>query len=172
MAEKTGKKESKAAEKEDKAAEYKEMLQRLQAEFENYRKRTEKEVQRYKEYAAAEFAKKALPVLDSFELALKHSDSNAEKLKKGIELIYAQLYTMLYAEGLKPIDAAGKRFDPYVHEAMMHQESEKEGVVLEEMQRGYMFKEAVLRHSKVKVGKKTKEAECAGINKDAREQGN
>lgn len=136
-------------------AEYKELLQRLQAEFENYKKRTEKEMQQHKEYAVAYFIKKLLPMLDSFELALKNNCST-EMLRKGLELIYVQLHTTLAAEGLKPINAVGEKFDPYVHEAIVHQASEQDNIVIEEMQRGYIFKDAVLRHSKVKVGKKIK----------------
>ena len=131
-----------------------ETLQRLQAEFENYKKRAEKENKEYKCYAEAELVKRLLPVLDSFELAIQSNNNDAEKLKKGIEAIYAQLYSMLSHAGLKPIKAAGERFDAYKHEVLMKEESEKDGVVLEELQKGYTFKDLVIRHSKIKVGKK------------------
>jgi molecular chaperone GrpE len=137
--------------------EYKETIQRLQAEFENYKKRVEKDIANYKEYANAELVKRLLPVLDSFELAIKNINSDGEKFKKGVELVYAQLYSALETEGLTPIKAVGEKFDPYKHEALMQQGSEEE-TVLEELQKGYMFKGAVIRHSKVKLGKK--EAKC------------
>jgi molecular chaperone GrpE len=134
-------------------ADYKETLQRLQAEFENYKKRTEKEKLQVCEYSNRNLIAKMLPVIDSFELALKNT-SDLKKFKEGVELIYAELYSLLKSEGLRPIDAVGKKFDPYMHEAMMKEDSEKDDLVLEDFQRGYMLKDAVLRHSKVKVGVK------------------
>lgn len=132
-----------------KEAEYKETLQRLQAEFDNFRKRNEKEMAAFKEYASAEFVKKLLPVLDSFELALKNN-TNPEQFRKGVEMIYAQLSTTLEDEGLRPIKAVGEVLDPFKHEVLL-QETGPEGII-EELQRGYMFKAHVLRTSKVKVG--------------------
>ncbi|MCP3686693.1 MAG: nucleotide exchange factor GrpE [bacterium] len=136
-----------------KEAEYKETLQRLQAEFENYKKRVEKEVKTQNTCANMGLVKELLPVIDSFELALKNQQ-NHEEFTKGIELIYAQLFSVLESEGLRPIKTDGEKFDPYKHEALMQEKSEKDGVILEELQKGYMLKDAVLRHSKVKVGKK------------------
>lgn len=132
--------------------EYKELLQRLQADFENYKKRVEKDVGHYKFYTNAELVKKLLPVLDSFELAIKNCNADSEKFRKGIELVYAQLYSALEAEGLKGIKAVGEKFNPYFHEAIMQGEGEEEKI-LDELQKGYIFRDAVLRHSKVKVGK-------------------
>lgn len=133
-------------------ADYKETLQRLQAEFENYKKRVEKDVALSNACSRQDFIKKLLPVIDSFELALKNKEG--ADFKKGVEMIYAELYSLLRNEGLAPIDALGKRFDPYVHEAVMKEESDEDEVVLEEFQRGYKLGDAVIRHSKVKIGAK------------------
>lgn len=154
--EKLEKKEEKKIEeeKDQKIKELIETLQRLQAEFENYKKRIEKENAIYKDYAEIQLVKHILPVLDSFELALQSNTNDAERLKKGTEILYAQLYSTLSQAGLKPIRALGEKFDPYRHEVLMKVDSEKEGIVLEEFQKGYTFKDVIIRHSKVKVGKR------------------
>ena len=129
-------------------------LKRLQAEFENYKKRVEREKIEFVKYAHADVIANMLTVLDSFEIALKNT-SDKEKFIEGIKIIYAQLYSALEAEGLKPIKATGEKFDPYKHEVLMKQESDKpEGTVLEEFQKGYTLNDKVLRHSKVKVSGK------------------
>ena len=131
-------------------------LQRLQAEFENYKKRIDKEKEDFVKYAKHEVIAKILPILDSFELALKNCKIDKDALK-GFELIFSQLYSTLEAEGLRPIEAFGKKFDPYKHEVLMQEVSDKEeDLVLEELQKGYMLNEKVLRHTKVKVAKKGK----------------
>ncbi len=152
-----------AAKKDDMAKQlddYKDSLQRLQAEFENYKKRVDKEKQQFRQFAAAEVVRGFLPVLDSFELALKSiSGSNEkeaadEKVVKGLELIYGQFYSALESQGLRPIKAVGGRLDPYRHEVLMQEETldeKKDGLVAEEFQKGYMLNDAVLRYSKVKV---------------------
>ena len=151
--EKETKKSKKSGDKE-KIVELTDDLQRLQAEFENYKKRTDKEKQEFSNYAKAELIAKLLPLLDTFEIALKNTKDH-EKFAKGMEMVFAQLFSALEAEGLRPIQAHGKKFDPYYHEVMLKQESDREeGVVLEELQRGYMFKDKVLRYSKVKVTEK------------------
>lgn len=158
-------------EKSSEAEEYKEMLQRLQADFENYRKRVEREKAEIKYCTKAELMAKLLPVLDSFELALKNS-SDKEKFLKGVELIFAQFHGILSSDGVRQIDSVGKKFDPYMHEALMQRESEKDGIVLEELQKGYMIDNFVLRHSKIIIGKKSgKEVEDAGIKGHAEEDG-
>ena len=129
-------------------------LQRTQAEFENYKKHVDKEKTEFVKYAKAELIHKILPTLDSFELALKNTKDN-EKFVKGMEMVYAQLFSLLESEGLKPIESVGKKFDPYLHEVMLKEKSDKEdGIVLEELQKGYMLNDKVLRHSKVKVSEK------------------
>lgn len=134
------------------AAEYKDSLQRLQAEFENYKKRSDKENAVFRLHTHAEMIKSLLPVLDSFELALKNT-SDKEEFTKGVEMIYAQFHSMLEEHGLCKIEAEGKQFDPYKHEVLMQVESKEDGKILEELQKGYMLNDLVLRHTKVKVGK-------------------
>ncbi len=150
------KKEPAVDELKKKADEYKDALQRLQADFENYKKRCDRETASLRKYANAEIIKSLLPILDSFELALKNN-SDHEKFVKGVEMIYAQLYSLLEDAGLKKIEAEGRRFDPYVHEVLLQEESEKDGIVLEELQKGYALDGAVIRHSKVKIGRKKEE---------------
>ena len=155
-------KPAKATDKDElkkKIDEYKDALQRSQAEFENYKKRVDKEKEEFVKYAKAESIAKILPILDTFEIALKNTKEH-EKFVKGMEMTFAQLVSTLGAEGLKPIEALGKNFDPYLHDVMLKQKSDKEdGIVLEELQKGYMFHDKVLRHSKVKVSEKIKEKE-------------
>ena len=140
-----------------------ETLQRLQAEFENFCKRVEKENGEFKKFAKAEIVKKMLPVLDSFELALKNNSKcskDSDKIVKGMEMIYAQLFQVLEDEGLRKIETTGKKFDPYYHEVLMveNDSSKDEDIVVEELQKGYMINDKVLRYSKVKINKKKEEA--------------
>ncbi len=152
-------KDNKPTDKE-KIAELTETLQRLQAEFENYKKRVDKENSEFVKYAKAELIQRLLPTLDTFEIALKSTKDN-EKFVKGMEMVYAQLVSLLHSEGLKPIEAIGKKFDPYLHEVMLKEKSDKdEGIVLEELQKGYMLNGRVLRHSKVKISEKAEKAEA------------
>ena len=141
-------------EKIQKIDELTDTLKRLQAEFENFKKRADREKTEFVKYAHADVISQLLPVLDSFEIALKNT-SDKEKFVEGIKIIYAQLYSALEAEGLKPIKAAGVRFDPYKHEVLMKEESDKpEETILEEFQKGYMLNDRVIRHSKVKISGK------------------
>lgn len=143
------------AELEAQIAEWKDKYQRLMAEFENARKRTAKEaVQRY-DLGAMGVLEKLLPVIDNFERGL---DAVAEEDKdsafvQGIQQIYKQLMSVFEDLGVSAMDAEGKEFDANLHNAVMHVEDEEygENVVVEEMQKGYMYKENVLRHSMVKV---------------------
>ena len=152
-------KDNNPADKE-KIAELTETLQRLQAEFENFRKRTEKEKAEFVKYAKAELMQKLLPTIDTFEIALKSTKDN-EKFVKGMEMVYAQFVSTLQSEGLKPIESAGKKFDPYLHEVMLKEKSDKDdGVVLEELQKGYMLNDRVLRHSKVKISERAEKKEA------------
>ncbi|MFH1771178.1 MAG: nucleotide exchange factor GrpE [archaeon] len=141
-----------------------ETLQRVQAEFENFKKRTEKEATEFKEYAETDLIKSLLSVLDNFELALNNHKSPREFLK-GVELIYAQLFQSLEERGLTVIEAKGKQFNPYEHEALLTEASEeKENTVLEELQKGYRFKDKIIRHTKVKIAKQSKEVLENGKN--------
>ncbi|MBU0627677.1 MAG: nucleotide exchange factor GrpE [Nanoarchaeota archaeon] len=143
-------------EKEKKIEELTDTLQRLQAEFENYKKYVDKSKSEFQKYARADMIMKLLPTLDSFEMALKNTE-NKEKFIKGIDLIFSQLFQLLENEGLRPIECIGKTTDPYKHEVLLMQESDKEeGLILEELQKGYMLGDKVLRHSKVKAAKKRK----------------
>ena len=129
-------------------------LKRLQAEFENYKKWSVKEKMEFARYSNADLIEKILPVVDSFEIALKNT-SDSEKFVAGMKMIYVQFHSMLEAFGLRPIKAIGEKFDPYRHEVLMKEESEKpEGTILEEFQKGYMLHDKVLRHSKVKISGK------------------
>ncbi len=138
---------------EEENIDLKNTLQRLAAEFDNYKKRTDKEKADYKTYLVKDFVEKLLPIIDSFELALKDT-KNAETFRKGVEMIYSQLYTMLEKEGLKPIESLGEKLDPYKHEALLHEKSDKpDDTIIEELSKGYMLKDAVVRTSKVKIAK-------------------
>ena len=145
--------EKKEEKKQDRVKEYKESLQKLQAEFENYKKRVEKENLVFRKHAKAEILKEFLPILDSLELALKN-DSNPQGFFKGVQLLHSQFCSLMEKQGLRPIRAEGELFDPYLHEVQMQEESDKDGLVLEEFQKGYLLDDMVLRHSKVKVGNK------------------
>ena len=132
--------------------ELKELLPRRQAEFENFRKRTEKERFEYSQYAGMEMVRELLPVLDDFERALKTECKSAD-YAKGIEMIYGRMLESLKKAGLEPIDTAGSQFDPHLHQAIERVETEdaEDGTVLGEFQRGYNFKGKLLRPSMVKV---------------------
>lgn len=137
----------------NKADDAENLTKRIKADFDNYKKAIEREKEQFKEYSMANMIEKLLPVLDTFDQALTSTKSDEEK--KGLGLIYSQLIDILEKEGLKPIESLGQQFDPYKHEILMQQQSEQEDdTILEEFQKGYMFKDRVLRYSKVKVAKK------------------
>jgi molecular chaperone GrpE len=128
-------------------------LQRLQAEFENYKKRVDKEKADFCLYTKADMLRKLLPLVDTFEIALKGKDRKDEFVK-GMDMIYTELIVMLHKEGVRKIDALGKKFDSHLHEVLMTEKSDKEdNIIVEEFQKGYMLCDKVLRHSKVKVTK-------------------
>ncbi len=129
-------------------------LARAQAEFENARRRASKEQQDYRDYAAADAIKSLLPVIDSFERALQVK-SDPRDFRSGIELIYRQLQDALAKLGVRAIPAKGEPFDPHVHEAieMVETSEAADHEVLEELQRGYKFKDRLLRPAMVKVAK-------------------
>lgn len=134
-------------------------LARLQAEFENSRKRAAREQQEFREYAAADVIKNLLPILDSFERALQSPSSRNGEFREGVELIYKQLQDTLAKLGLRPIQAQGKPFDPHLHQAIevVDTTDADDHTVLEELQRGYMFKDRLLRPAMVKVAKNSKQ---------------
>jgi molecular chaperone GrpE len=143
---------------EDKIKQTNDQLVRLQAEFENFRKRTEKENDLFRRYSDEKLIKALLPILDSFDLAIKNicKDENHNKKElEGLELLYSQFYSILENAGVKKIITKDQKFDLNLHEVMMTQP--KEGIeaetILEEIQKGYMLKEKILRHSKVIIAK-------------------
>jgi molecular chaperone GrpE len=140
---------------EKEANEWKEKFLRKAAEFENYKRRTENDQLNLLNYAAESFIKKILPIVDDFERSLEHiNDSNDyEKLKEGVQLIYNKLVKILEEQGVKKIDAVGKPFDVHFHEALMQKadNSVPPHTVLDELEKGYMYKDKVIRHAKVVV---------------------
>jgi molecular chaperone GrpE len=135
--------------------EYLDTLRRVQAEFENYRKRVIKEQTALVDRATSGLVEHLLPVLDSFELALSNLDSaggdDSESVRKGVELVYAELLGVLEKAGLSRIEAEGKPFDPNVHEAVMQEDGDGEPVVTDVLRTGYTLKGRVLRPAMVKV---------------------
>jgi molecular chaperone GrpE len=139
------------------AAGYLDDLQRLKAEFENFRKRMVKEQTMLVERASAAVVERMLPILDNFELALMAADrtKDYESMVRGVEMVYGELLDVLRKEGLERIDALHQPFDPAQHDAVMHAvEGDGEEIVVEEMRPGYRFAGRVLRPSMVKVGTK------------------
>lgn len=148
------KKPEEIEEKAQKIEELTDALKRLAAEFENFKKRNEKEKTEFVKYAHADIIANILPVLDSFELAFKNTNDK-DKFIEGMKIVYAQLYSILEAQGLNPIKAAGEKFDPYRHEVLMKEQSDQpDDTILEEFQKGYMLNNRVIRHSKVKISGK------------------
>ncbi|HCL02911.1 MAG TPA: nucleotide exchange factor GrpE [Lachnoclostridium phytofermentans] len=149
------KKKEKKDKKDEKIDELTDRLMRNMAEFENFRKRTEKEKSQMFEIGAKDIIERILPVIDNFErgLAAVTIEEKESAFVQGIEKIYKQLVTTLEAAGVKQIEAVGKEFDPDFHNAVMHSEDEEygENIVSEEFQKGYMYRESVVRHSMVKV---------------------
>ena len=132
-------------------------LLRTAAEFDNYRKRMDKERRDLAEFAAAGIVTELLPVLDNFERALQApSAGEPDALRKGVELIHKQLFDLLLKRGVKPIEALGADFDPNIHEAVIHEASHehRDGEVMQELQRGYRLGERLLRPAMVKVAKR------------------
>lgn len=143
------------AKKQEQLDEATDKYKRLMAEFENARKRNEKEASRMYDVGAKEVLEKLLPIVDNFERALQSvpEELKNDAFEQGIEAIYRQLMTAFDQVGVKAMDAAGKEFNPDFHNAVMHIEDDSfgENIVAEELQKGYMYKDSVLRHSMVKV---------------------
>ena len=146
-------------EKTKKLETYENTLKRLQAEFENYRKRTEKEKIDSIAYANEKIIVSLLDILDNFERAINEmkKTNETEKLKTGVELIFKQLYNLLKTQGVEKIEAIEQQFDPKKHEALMQivSDNHKEDTVIQVMQKGYMIKDKVIRPTKVAVSKKS-----------------
>jgi molecular chaperone GrpE len=133
-------------------------LARLQAEFDNYRKRAAKENADFRDYAVADAARSLLPVIDNLSLALKNASGSPEDFRKGVELIYKQLQDALQKLNVQRVPAQGEPFDPRAHEAIEVVESDAvpDHHVLEELQPGYRIKDRLLRPAMVRVAKKSK----------------
>lgn len=152
---KAGRKKPKKDKKDEKIEELNDRLMRNLAEFENFRNRSEKEKSAMFEVGARSVIEKILPIVDNLERGF---DGLGEEEKetpfvKGIEAVYKQLLTAFDEMGVKPIEAVGEEFDPNFHNAVMHEEddSEESNKVIEEFQKGYLYKDSVVRHSMVKV---------------------
>lgn len=161
MVDKKGKKPEKKKETTKKVslskklAECTDSLLRLRAEFENSRKRLEKEKEEFVRYANYELIEQLLSVLDNFKQGLKNLSEHDKKLLKGIEIIYNQFRSILEKQGLERIKSKGEKFDPQIHHAVLQVDSDKhsEDIVIEEMQPGYKFKGKLVRAALVKVAK-------------------
>jgi molecular chaperone GrpE len=147
-----GKKKKEKDKFEQQVEELTDRLKRSMAEFDNFRKRTEKEKASMYVIGAREVIEKILPVVDNFERGLAQA-CEGDAFAEGMKMIYKQLMTALEDLGVEPIEAVGKEFDPNFHNAVMHVEDENAGdnVVVEELQKGYTYKDFVVRHSMVKV---------------------
>jgi len=128
-------------------------VRRQMAEFDNFRKRTEKEKSAMYEVGAKSVIEKILPVVDNFERGLATAQNAEDPFVDGMQKIYKQLMTTLEAMDVKPIDALGQEFNPDLHNAVMHVDDESvgENIVVEELQKGYMYRDSVVRYSMVKV---------------------
>ena len=149
-----GKKKEKKDKKDIQIEELTDRVRRQMAEFDNFRKRTEKEKSAMYEIGARSVIEKILPVVDNFERGLAGVDENSEDpFVQGMQKIYKQMMSTLEALDVKPIEAVGQEFNPDFHNAVMHVEDENlgENVVAEELQKGYMYRDSVVRHSMVKV---------------------
>ena len=154
---KTGKKlfSKKKDKKDEKIEELTDKLTRQMAEFDNFRKRTEKEKSQMYEIGAKDIIEKILPVVDNFERGLDavKEEEKEDPFVQGMEKVYKHLVTTLEGIEVKPIEAVGQPFDPNFHNAVMHVEDENfgENIVAEEFQKGYTYRDSVVRHSMVKV---------------------
>jgi molecular chaperone GrpE len=135
---------------------YYDRLLRKTAEFDNYRKRVERERRSQAEHAVTDLLLELLPVVDDFDLALTvDADENSASYRKGVELIHTKLHDLLRKQGVRPIEAIGADFDPNLHQAVAHEASpgHREGEVIDEMRRGYTIGDRLLRPAMVKVAK-------------------
>lgn len=180
-------KHEKAAEEKDESAkkiealekeieEYKDKMLRKAAEFENYKRRTENDQLNLLKYTGENLIVKLLPAIDDFERSMQHMDSakDVQSIKEGLQLVYNKLMKILEDQGVKKIEAVGKPFDVEYHEAMMQRKDESvpPHTVLDEIEKGYMYKDKVVRHSKVIVSEESAEETGAGEQKQDNETKN
>ena len=149
------KKKDKKDKKDEQIEELNDKLKRQMAEFDNFRKRTEKEKTQMFDMGAKTIIEKILPVIDNFERGFTTVDEadKDDAFVSGMDMVYKQLMTELESAGVKPIEAVGKEFDPEFHNAVMQVESEEyeSGIIAQELQKGYTYKVTVVRHSMVAV---------------------
>lgn len=147
--------DSRYAELEKQAEEYNQRYLRAQADFDNFRRRTMKEKEELAQYASMKLITQLLPVIDNFDRAMAAASTTGdyESLAKGVEMIFRQLEQTLIQEGLKPMNVVGEPFNPEFHQAIMQVQSDEheEGIIVEEVQKGYILKDKVLRPAMVKV---------------------
>jgi len=131
-------------------------LLRTAAEFDNYRKRVERDRREVSDLAVADAVQDLLPIIDNLERALQAAAAENDPLRKGVELIHRQMMEVLRKRGVKTIDVLGADFDPNIHQAVAHEDSEthREGEVMEELQRGYRLGDRLLRAAMVKVARR------------------
>ena len=148
-------KKNKKDKKDEQIADLTDKLTRQMAEFDNYRKRTEKEKSAMYEIGAKDIVEKILPVVDNFERGLQSvaEENKEDPFVQGMDKIYKQMMTVFSELDVKPIEAVGKEFDPEFHNAVMQVESEEyeSGIVAQELQKGYTYRDSVVRHSMVAV---------------------
>ena len=148
-------KKKKKDKKDEQIEELNDRLKRQMAEFENFRKRSEKEKSQMFDMGAKTIVEKILPVIDNFErgLAAVPDDKKDDPFITGMDKVYKQMLTELDAAGVKPIECVGQEFDPDFHNEVMHVENDERasGAVAQELQKGYMYKDSVVRHSMVSV---------------------
>ena len=139
--------------KDEKIEELTDKVKRQMAEFDNFRKRTEREKSQMFDLGAKSVIEKILPVIDNFERGLAQAGDMEDPFVQGMEKIYKSMLQELESIGVKPIEAEGKEFNPDLHNAVMHVEDESvgENIVVQELQKGYTYHDAVVRHSMVKV---------------------
>ena len=137
---------------------YLDRLARLQAEFDNFRKRSQREQQEFRDYALADALRQVLPLLDSLDRALKTENASTDDFRAGVELIDRQFHDVLTKLGVEPISAAGQEFDPNLHQAvhMVESDSVPDNYVVDELQRGYRIKDRLLRPAMVRVAQNSK----------------
>lgn len=140
-------------EQQQRAEDYLSRLARVQADYDNYKRRTRQEKEEFARYASEQLVVALLPVLDNFDRALVAEGQDLDSFKSGMEMIYRQLQNVLQAEGLAPVPAVGEIFDPTMHEAVLREEcaEQPENTIIEELQRGYYLKEKLIRVSMVKI---------------------
>jgi molecular chaperone GrpE len=173
MAKKEKKQTKSKQNKIDPLVEMKDLLQRTQANFENFRKQTEKRIDDIRVMASRDMVTKILPVVDTFSLALKSvnkEEGNVDFIN-GVEMIYAQMNALLKDAGVEEINVENESFKPTHHEALMKVESDlPEGTIMEEFQKGFMIGDKVIRHARVKISAGKKQDSCKNEDDDKKEE--